>query len=309
MKRNLPPLNSLRAFEAAARHCSFRLAAEELNVSHSAISHQVKLLESQLNVELFHRAVGSVSLTECGEEYYPALRDAFDRMSDATDRVRTELTSNVLTIQTYITAAGWLIPRLSDFKRKHPDIQVHLNTSSEDTTFESGAVDISILMGYQTQQDVHYDYLFTSEIFPVCSPQFLEEHKSLKKPQDLSPHQLLSIKNAEQDWPNWCQAAGIDEIDTGKGLRFDSYTLALDAAIDSAGVALALRPFRMKDLRDKRLVELFDVKAQAYGDWYIAFRENRKRSKKVSDFRHWLLKQIEDDQDMPASRKDIKKQN
>lgn len=304
MKRYLPPLNSLRAFEAAARHCSFRRAAEELNVSHPAISHQVKLLESQLGVELFRRSVRSVSLTEAGESYYPILRDAFDQISDASEQVKATLTNNILTVQVYVTFAGWLIPRLSDFKKQYPDIQIHINTSAVDADLSCDNVDVSVLMGYKTQQEVHYDYLFTSEIFPVCSPGFFKESKRIKKPQDLEPQYLLTVNNAEQDWPNWFEAAQVDEIDSTKGIRFDSYALALDAAVDGAGVALALRPFRMRDMREGRLIEPFDVKAQAYGDWYFAYRENRSRSQKIIDFKRWLMEQVANDADMPGAKKD-----
>jgi LysR family glycine cleavage system transcriptional activator len=300
MKRYLPPLNSLRAFEAAARHCSFRHAAEELNVSHSAISHQIKLLESQLGTELFHRSVRSVELSDAGQIYYPILRDAFDRIADATERVRANVRSTVLTVQVYVTfAVGWLIPRLIDFQKKHPEIQVHINSSHIDADFQRSDVDVCVLMGYKVQPEVHYEYLFTSEIFPVCSPKLLEEGPRLKKPQDLTNHNLLYINHAEQDWPNWFEAAGVQSESTNQGIRFDSYSLALEAAIDGAGVALALQPFGMSDVRAGRLVEPFDIKAPAFGDWYLAYRENRRNSAKVKAFQKWLLEQVNEDPDMP----------
>lgn len=299
MKRYLPPLNSLRAFEAAARHCSFRQAADELNVSHSAISHQIKLLESQLEVELFHRSVRSVELTEAGQVYYPILRDAFDRIADGTERVRANIKSTVLTVQIYVTfAVGWLIPRLIDFQKKHPEIQVHINSSHIDADFQRSDVDVCVLMGYKVQPEVHYEYLCTSEIFPVCSPKLLEDGPKLKKPKDLIQHNLLYINHAEQDWPNWFTAAGIDIEDASKGIRFDSYSLALDAAVDGAGVALALQPFGMSDIRAGRLIQPFDIKAQAYGDWYLAYRDNRRNSAKVIAFQKWLLEQVHADPDM-----------
>ena len=297
-KRDIPPLNALRAFEAAARHCNFRLAAEELHVTHSAISHQIKLLEERLGVQLFRRTVRTVTLTEEGEQLYPCLRDAFDLISDGVQGVKAVQTSNVLTLQVYVTFAGWLIPRLPDFRRRHPDIQLHINTSSLDATFEKSDVDAAVLMGYKTQQTIEYDYLFTSQLVPVCSQAFLDHSQPINSPADIQPAQLLTIANAEQDWPNWFAAAGLEAPEQSKGTRFDSYSLALDAAIDGAGIALALLPFRKKDLREGRLVTPFDIKAPAYGDWYFAYRQKRGRSAKVRAFRSWLLGQIADDNDI-----------
>ena len=290
MKRSIPPLNALRAFEAAARHCSFRAAADELHVTHSAISHQIKLLEERLQVQLFRRTVRTVVLTEEGEQLFPYLRDAFDLIADGADRVRANQSSNVLTIQIYVTFAGWLISRLPDFRKQNPDIQLHINTSSIDTDFESGEVDAAVLMGYKTQDNIEYDYLFSSELVPVCGQDFLENSQQIQTPEDLHPSQLLTIAGAETDWPSWYAAAGLEPPDLSKCTRFDSYSLAMDAAIDGAGVALALLPFRMKDLREGRLIAPFDIKTPAYGDWYFACRAIRARSEKISTFRRWLRK-------------------
>ncbi len=303
MKRHLPPLNSLRAFEAAARHCNFRKAADELNVSQSAISHQLKLLESRLGIELFHRSVHSVELSEAGLLYYPVLRDAFDRMSDVTERIRLNTESTLLTVQVYVTfATAWLIPRLSDFQKKHPEIQVNINTTHIDVDFEHSDVDVCVFMGYKDQAKVQYNYLFTSELYPVCGPELLTNAKTLKHPKDLLQQNLLYINNAEQDWSNWFSAAGVDTNTQSPAMRFDSYSLALDAAIDGAGVALALSPFGASDIDAGRLVKPFDIQAKAYGDWYLAYRENRGNSAKVIAFQSWLLGQIQDDKNIRLSK-------
>jgi len=302
MKRYLPPLNSLRAFEAAARHCNFRKAANELSVSQSAISHQLKLLESKLGVELFHRSVHSVELSEAGHLYYPVLRDAFDRMSDVTERISLNTKSTLLTVQVYVTfATAWLIPRLSDFQNKHPDIQVNINTTHIDVDFEHSDVDVCVFMGYKDQANVQYDYLFTSEIYPVCGPGLLAKAKTLKHPEDLLKQNLLYINHAEQDWSNWFSAAGVNADNQSAAIRFDSYSLALDAAIDGAGVALALSPFGTSDVNAGRLVKPFDIQAKAYGDWYLAYRENRGKSEKVIAFQNWLLDQIQNDKNITLS--------
>jgi len=303
MKRHLPPLNSLKAFEAAARHCNFRKAADELNVSQSAISHQLKLLESKLGVELFHRSVHSVELSEAGRLYYPVLRDAFDRMSDVTEEIRLNTKSTLLTIQVYVTfATAWLIPRLSDFQRKHPEIQVNINTTHIDVDFEHSDVDVCVFMGYKDQAKVDYKYLFTSEIYPVCAPQLLAKENTLKHPENLLQQNLLYINYAEQDWPNWFSAAGINADTQNPAMRFDCYSLAIDAAIDGAGVALALTPFGTSDIDAGRLVKPFDIQAKAYGDWYLAYRENRGNSAKVIAFQNWLLCQVQDDKNITLAK-------
>lgn len=167
MKRRLPSLNALRAFEAAARHCSFRNAASELNVSHSAISHQVKALEHQLNIELFIRSARAVELTLPGRRYYHELRDALDRIDSATRELLNPQDRRILTVQVYSTfAVRWLVPRLERFRTTQPDIQIRLISAQTNVDFSHEDVDAAVWIGDPDEQDIHYDFLFHSQVQP-----------------------------------------------------------------------------------------------------------------------------------------------
>ncbi|MGA1730397.1 MAG: LysR family transcriptional regulator, partial [Steroidobacteraceae bacterium] len=175
-RRKVPPLNALRAFEAAARLGSFKDAAEEMNVSQSAISHQIKLLEEHLGISLFVRRTRAVELTRSGRVYYPIIRDAFDRIVEGTDLILTPLGSTAITIQVYSTfTIRWLIQRLASFQKLHPEVPVRLNTSQAQVDFSRDEVDACIMVGQASDRSVHYDFLFRAEMFPVCSQAFLDE--------------------------------------------------------------------------------------------------------------------------------------
>lgn len=234
--RKIPPLNALKYFEATARNGSFHGAAEELCVSVSAISHQIKQLESYMNVELFHRHARTIELTETSKKYYPIIRDALDRISDGTLAILKPQDSNNITVQLYSTIAiRWLIPRLPDFQQKHPEINVRLHTSHEDVDFMHSDVDACIKIGGNTLPELDYCYLFTSELFPVCSPRLLEEKPELKQVEELKNETILQVYPSKHDWPIWLENAGIEGIDPDSGLQFDSYDHALTTALQGMG--------------------------------------------------------------------------
>lgn len=300
MRKKIPPLNSLRSFEAAARLASFKLAAEELCVSHSAISHQVKLLENHLGVELFERKARAVELTKLGRSYYPVVRDAFDRLAEGTEMVLSPQSPDILTIQLYSTfAIRWLIPRLPKFYSAHPNLQVRLNTSQVDVDFKQDDVDLCVMIGSRSSVDLHYDYLFTSELFPVASPSLLSDKYPIKKPEDLAQHTILQVYPSEKDWYVWLDNIGVNGIDPLSGLQFDSYDHALSTAIQGLGVALGMQPYIARDLGAGLLVELFPGKrVKAAGDWYLVCRQERVDNKKLVVFREWLLQEIASDPDI-----------
>jgi LysR family glycine cleavage system transcriptional activator len=185
-KRRLPSLNALRAFEAAARHMSFKEAAEELSVSQSAVSHQVKGLEDALGVALFARRTRGVELTRKGAMYYPVLRSAFESIAEGTDMILEEQSVSVLTLHVYSTfTIRWLLPRLASFQESQENVQVRLHTSQSDVNFEQNDVDAAIMIGQPRDKALHYDYLFSSELSPVCCPAYLEKHGPLSQTTDL----------------------------------------------------------------------------------------------------------------------------
>jgi len=243
MRRSLPSLNALRAFEVAARHASFRAAGKELCVSHSAISHQVKLLEQYLGLELFTRNPRTVELTEAGGALYPVLRDAFDKIADCTDMLLAPRQQNVLTVRLYSTlAVRWLIPRLPKFQMAHPEIKFRLNSSQWDVDFDREAVDCCIMIGHRSNEALHYDYLFSSELFPVCSPELREAPFPLNEPDDLARCTILQVYPSCRDWRFWLERWQIDNVDPDSGLQFDSYDHALATARAGLGVAMECSP-------------------------------------------------------------------
>lgn len=300
MRKKIPPLTALRSFEAAARYSSFRDAADELCVSHSAISHQIKQLESYLGVELFIRKSRAVELTSQGRAYYPVLREAFDRIAESTELLMAPQSPGILTIQLYSTfAIRWLIPRLSKFNNAHPDIQVRLSTSQADVDFQHTDVDLCVMIGSPSSANLHYDHLFDTLMFPVGSPTLLSSDKPLASPADLARHTILQVYPSRKDWYVWLEGAGIKGVDPESGLQFDSYELALSTAGQGLGIALAMQPYLSRDLKSGLLVELFPgLRVKADGGWYLVCRRERAYMKKVVAFREWILTEVAADPDL-----------
>lgn len=300
MTRRLPPLNALRSFEAAARHGGFAAAADELCVSHSAISHQVKKLEQYLGVELFSREGKGVNLTTAGSEYYPAVRAAFDRMADATELVVAPHAPGIVTLQVYSTfAIRWLIPRLPEFQARYPEIRVRLHTSQSDVNFEHEDVDLCVMIGQPTHVELHYDYLFSSRIFPVCSPALLNGPIPLEHPQDLVNHNIIQVYPSRRDWQTWLQKMQVSGVNPNAGQQFDSYDLAWNTAIQGLGVALGMEPFVNRDIEAGLLVEIFPGETvRPEGGWYLACRKEKLDQKSIRQFRDWLITEVNRDEAM-----------
>jgi LysR family glycine cleavage system transcriptional activator len=300
MPRRLPPLNALRSFEAAARHGGFAAAAEELCVSHSAISHQVKKLEQYLGVELFSREGKGVNLTAAGSEYYPAIRAAFDRIADATGLIVAPHAPGIVTLQVYSTfAIRWLIPRLPEFQARYPEIRIRLHTSQSDVNFEHEDVDLCVMIGQPAHGDLHYDYLFSSRIFPVCSPALLQRSNPLEHPQDLAKHNIIQVYPSKRDWQTWLQKMNVSGVNPNAGQQFDSYDLAWNTAIQGLGVALGMEPFVNRDIEAGLLVEIFPGEmVHPDGDWYLACRKEKLDQKSFRLFREWLIAEVDRDEAM-----------
>jgi LysR family glycine cleavage system transcriptional activator len=304
MRKRLPPLNALRTFEAAARHCSFKGAGDELCVSHSAVSHQIKKLEEYLGVDLFVRVARGVELSGAGRDYYPTIRAAFDRISDGTELILSLKAPGIVTVQVYSTfAIRWLIPRMPDFQARFPKVMVRLHTSQSDVNFEHQDVDLCVMIGAPSHTDLHYDYLFSSQIFPICSPTLLNGSIRLEEPQDLAKHTFIQVYPSEQDWWVWLEENHIHDVNPNAGLRFDSYELAWNAAIQGLGVALGMEPFVNRDLESGMLLEPFSgQRVFNHGDWYLACLSDKTDREEISIFRNWLLQEVHKDKDMSQSR-------
>ncbi|MGM4924176.1 transcriptional regulator GcvA [Tardiphaga sp. 804_B3_N1_9] len=300
MSTRLPSLNGLRAFEAAARHLSFTNAASELNVTQTAISHQIKRLEEELGLKLFIRQNRALALTPQGHDYLPGVRAAFNDLRLATDRLKRRDNDHVLTVSTLASMASkWLLPRISAFQKAHPDIDVRITTSTSMVDFKSGDVDAAIRYGRGQWLGLRADWLTADDLFPVCSPALRTGKKALLKPQDLADYTLLhSSGGYDDDWRLWLTAAGLPaDISKQPGLTFDMIFMTLQAAIDGLGVAIGRTTYVEGDLAKGRLVVPFDMRMPADAGFYLVSPEASSDSRKLKAFRDWLLSQVPPERD------------
>ncbi|WP_035669585.1 transcriptional regulator GcvA [Bradyrhizobium liaoningense] len=292
MTARLPSLNGLRAFEAAARHLSFTLAASELNVTQTAISHQIRRLEEELGIRLFIRQNRALALTPEARDYLPGVRAAFNDLRLATDRLLRKEDDKVLTVSTLASlAAKWLLPRLTDFQEQHPGIDVRITTSTSLVDFQRDNVDAAIRYGRGQWPGVRADWLMADELFPVCSPSLLRGDKPLRQPEDLRNHPLLHTSNANSDdWRLWLTAAGLPaDIARHPGITFDMIFMTIQAAIDGIGVAMGRTSYVQDDIAKGRLVVPFKIALPADAGFYLVAPEGRREVPKLASFRQWLI--------------------
>ncbi|WP_342735305.1 transcriptional regulator GcvA [Bradyrhizobium sp. B117] len=292
MTARLPSLNGLRAFEAAARHLSFTLAASELNVTQTAISHQIRRLEEELGIRLFIRQNRALALTPEARDYLPGVRAAFNDLRLATDRLLRKDDDKVLTVSTLASlAAKWLLPRLTDFQEQHPGIDVRITTSTSLVDFQRDNVDAAIRYGRGQWPGLRADWLMADELFPVCSPSLLRGDKPLRQPEDLRGYPLLHTSNANSDdWRLWLTAAGLpSDIARQPGITFDMIFMTIQAAIDGIGVAMGRTSYVQDDIAKGRLVVPFKIALPADAGFYLVAPEGRREAPKLAAFRQWLV--------------------
>lgn len=287
------PLNALRAFEAAARHGSFRLAAQELHITPSAVSHQIAHLEERLGCTLFQRAGGRTSLSEEGRTLQPFMREAFARMAEGIERVGRSVRQE-LTVQVYITVAvRWLMPRLHHFQRRHPGLLLKFNASHLSWEFEPAIADVGIISTAEpVRPGLHYTPLFEADLVLVCSPLLLAGAPPLTAPADVARHQRLHVYTALADWRTWSEAAGIPFAPGGASASFDSYLLVIEAACEGRGVAVVPHFLAAQDIRSGRLIQPFSVTARQPARWVLASRESLAADPVVVRFRDWLIDEV-----------------
>lgn len=293
MAIRVPSLNGLRAFEAAARHQSFTRAADELAVTQTAISHQIKRLEGQLGLALFRRDGRGLRLTAEGAAYLPAVTAAFDDLRRATAKLRRGYDDNRLTVSTTGSfAIKWLIPKLPRFQAKHPDLEVRVSSSSRLVEFEIDDVDCAIRFGLGDWPDVSATWLLTDNYFPVCSPKLLQGPVPLKRPADLAQHTLLHVTPAPDDWQQWLTAAGEPTLKAAQNLEFDAIVMAYAAAIDGFGVALGRTTMVQPDLDAGRLVRPFDLDMRTEAGYYFVTPKGWEKRSNIKRFRDWLMAEV-----------------
>ncbi|MEO8264363.1 MAG: transcriptional regulator GcvA [Ilumatobacteraceae bacterium] len=290
----IPSLAALRAFDSAARHLSFRAAADELAVSQSAISHQIAELERRLGVSVFARHSRRVELTDEGKLYQPYIRDAFDKINQGTALITAGTVDRELDVQVYVTVAvRWLIPRLHSFRTAHPDVVVRFKASHLDWEFDDDAGDVAIICTeHPDRAGLDYTHLFDARLSPVCSPALVHGGIGLRQPADLVNQVLLQVYTAADEWAVWLDAAGVPEVGGQGAPRFDSYLLALEAAMEGQGVAIVPRFLAAADLRSGRLVAPFALDVPQPRRWYLVCRRQRRDDRQVRAFREWLAAEI-----------------
>jgi LysR family glycine cleavage system transcriptional activator len=290
--RSRLPLNALRVFEAAARHGRFDRAAEELAITPGAVSRQVKVLEADLGVRLFDRFNRAVRLTEAGERLAGGVGDGLLRIEQAVGRVRARVDGPLVVSVLHSLAVKWLVPRLQRFYERYPGAEVLVSASDRQVDLTREA-DVAIRYGPGPYPGFHADRLMPSEMFPVCSPRFLEQHP-LRTPDDLAGVVLMHDNNFLPDeprWPDWLGMVGAQGVDGTRGPRFSNTYLQLEAAMSGGGVVLTHRSMAADDLRAGRLVQPFpQVIGAPYSYWALTLPE-RADQPAIRRFRAWLIEQ------------------
>lgn len=289
-------LKSVQAFEAAARLSSFALAAEELFVTPSAISHQVKLLEEQVGVRLFHRVHRAVVLTDTGRRYAEEISAAFARIELATRQIGRNEKSDILTVHSAPSiAAQWLMPRLARFSRLYPDIDVRIDASTEIIDLSDGRVDIDIRYGLRRLQPPGTMVLpFPPEtIVPLCAPALLKGEHPLRTPEDLQHHMLIHSEACLVGWRDWLRQYRKLRIDMTRGPRFDRSFMAVGAAVDGLGVCLDSLLLAERELVSGRLVAPFGLKGLKVQGYTFNLLKSRADLPKIRAFQDWIFAELE----------------
>jgi len=288
----IPSTAGLRAFEAACRYLSFNQAAEELGVTPGAVSRQIQSLEQYLGKTLFHRHHKRVELTAVGRQYLAEITVPLEKIAAASTRLRSETRRNAVSICTYPSfAIGWLIPRWAAFHENHPDIDVQLITSLNPADFERDDFDISIqvLEDGTTLTGMRVDKLLEVDTYPICSPAIAEK---LSTPADLNNVVLLHESPRPTDWPRWVEEAGVENIDTAKGLHFESANMAHHAAMNGLGVAIGIDALVRNDIASGRLVKPFDFTRRSGNPFHIVTSARKATRPKLVAIRQWMLEAV-----------------
>ena len=304
----LPPLNALRAFEAAARHRSFKNAARELHVTAGAISHQVKALEEHVGTPLFRRLTRALELTPEAVAMLPLVQEGLERLSTAVDKVRSREDGSALTVIAPPNfAARWLVPRLSRFTVTHPNLELHVASRpsmidgreeegqpSQPSEAREDAPLAMIRFGDGRYPGTRVDEVFAATYVPICSPQLMSGKNALRTPNDLRHHTLLHDDtvvelDARPSWSDWLDSAGLQDIDATRGPHFSDASLAFEAALEGMGVALAIKPLVRSEIEAGRLVVPFDIATPASYAYYLVTPETASGDGALGEFREWLL--------------------
>jgi len=292
MARRVPPLKSLRAFEAAGRHLSFTRAADELFVTQAAISHQIKALEEYLGLPLFIRRNRKLLLTDEGQNYWPKIRNMFESLTLATDQLKSQIAGGPLTVSVVPTfATSWLIPRLSDFNKTYPEIEVRLKASDDSADFLQEDVDLAIYYEIAEYPGLYSVRLLAEQLTPLCSPSFLDGNLPLNTPEDLRKHNLLH-DDSTNDWTQWLQLAGVEGIDLTHGAVFSHSNMVQQAAIFGQGIAMGHLVLSQAEVSAGRLVQPFELMMESELSYDLVCPLEYAERPKIRAFIDWITETI-----------------
>ena len=293
MLRHLPPLPALRVFEAAGRLESFTLAADELDVTTSAVSRQIGALERALGVRLFERMARGLRLTPDGVRYLIEVADALRRLEHASASLRGGSTRRTLRLSVLPSFAGnWLVPHLPAFEAAHPDVDVLLEATTRYADFRHEQVDLAIRFGTGPWDGVASERLLPLEYYPVCRPDRQRGRGALGRPADLARHTWLDEVHVPEAWPRWLEAAGVPGIEPARRLCYDNAQLMLDAAMAGQGVALATDVLAERYLRERRLVQPFPIRVASAATYHLVMRREDRERPDVRAFRDWIVAEM-----------------
>ncbi|RUU79078.1 MULTISPECIES: transcriptional regulator GcvA [unclassified Mesorhizobium] len=301
MARLLPGTRALRTLEAAARHLNFTRAADELGLTPAAVSHQIKEIEDQLGLVLFTRTSRTIRLTEAGTVLFDASADALDLLGRAVSRAQKLARGSALLKVTLDAqfASKWLMRRVDDFRKHHPDIELRFDIAYEVRDFELDDIDVGIRFGAGKYPGLRTHRLFDNILIPVCSPSLLTSGPPLREPRDLFNHTLAHIEWSRQGvtWPNWrmwMAAAGITDFDDSRTVVFGNSTDAVQAALDGNAVALADFAMVANDLSQGRLVQPFELGLRVAPEfaYFLVYPENTADDPRIVAFREWMLEEV-----------------
>jgi LysR family transcriptional regulator, glycine cleavage system transcriptional activator len=290
--RQLPALNALKAFEAAARHESFSRAADELFVTHGAVSHQIRALEAELGVALFMRDGKRVRVTDTGRRYAGQVREALNQLAHATQEIRAGDRDRRLVVSMLSSfAARWVTPRIGRFIEAHPQWDVELQSTNQLTDFTRDDVDVAIRFGYGHYPGLHAELLLDEIFFPACSPNF-RGGKLPADPQEIAKLPLL--RSDDELWRPWFDAAGLTDLPEPKrGVLYQDSSNLLQAAMDGQGIALVRRSLAMHEITQGRLVRLFkDIDGPSPWRYYFICTPQRLETERVQAFRAWVFDEV-----------------
>jgi len=299
MRRQLPPLNAVRAFEAAARHLSFTKAAEELFVTPAAVSQQVKSLEAHLGRPLFRRLNRAMALTDAGRLLLPGFGAGLDEIAQAVRALKAEAEHGPLDVNTSPAfASKWLIPRLDGFRHGAPEVEVRITASMELVDFDRDEVDVAIRFGVGDYAGLAAEWLMGEEVFPVCAPGLIDGEHPLETPEDLRFHLLLhdgtrQLGDLTPDWSMWLQAAGVDSVNPNYGMTLRPGSMVVEAALEGQGVALGRRSLVAGDLATGRLVRPFALSLPISFSHWLVYKPEALKRPKIKAFRDWIVAEAE----------------